>query len=96
MFIDRAGRPFIVAALIVTVVLGLFAGWVCSSPGLVLATFFLFFFRDPSRATPSTAGLVISPADDPHHRRGRPSRAGGGLPANGATSACSCHCSMSM
>ena len=96
MFIDRAGRPFIVAALIVTVVLGLFAGWVCSSPGLVLATFFLFFFRDPSRATPSTAGLVISAADARVTGAGGPPGPGGGLPANGATSACSCHCSMSM
>ena len=63
MFIDRAGWPFFAAALIVTVVLGLLAGWGWSLPGLVIATSFLFFFRDPTRATPSTAGLVISPAD---------------------------------
>ena len=32
-------------------------------PVLVLAGFFLWFFRDPQRVIPATAGAVVSPAD---------------------------------
>src|SRR5690348_12525313 len=42
-------------------------GWLTSPawaiPALVLAAFFLWFFRDPQRAIPATAGAVVSPAD---------------------------------
>ncbi|HJS99328.1 MAG TPA: phosphatidylserine decarboxylase [Terriglobales bacterium] len=34
-----------------------------SIPALVLAAFFLWFFRDPQRLIPATAGAVVSPAD---------------------------------
>jgi phosphatidylserine decarboxylase len=63
MFIDRAGIPFV---LIAVVLAGLAAwsggrGW--ALPFLVLAAFFVFFFRDPDRTTPSEPNLVVSPAD---------------------------------
>jgi len=32
-------------------------------PALVLAAFFLWFFRDPQRVIPATGGAVVSPAD---------------------------------
>ena len=42
-------------------------GWLTSPawaiPALVLAAFFLWFFRDPQRVIPATAGAVVSPAD---------------------------------
>ena len=63
MSLDRAGWPFIAAALVVAGTVGLLADWVWSTPALVLAAFFVFFFRDPQRTTPSAADLVISPAD---------------------------------
>ncbi len=63
MLIDRAGWPFIVGALLAAVVLGFWLGRAWSVPLLVLAAFFLFFFRDPERRPPPGTNLVISPAD---------------------------------
>jgi phosphatidylserine decarboxylase len=37
--------------------------WVWSVVPVLLAVFFLWFFRDPQRAIPQGAGLVVSPAD---------------------------------
>jgi len=37
--------------------------WLLALPWLVLGGFFLFFFRDPQRVSPSTAAAVLSPAD---------------------------------
>ena len=63
MLIDRAGWPFIVGALLVAVAVGYFFGRGWSVPFLVLAAFFLFFFRDPDRNIPKGDNLVLSPAD---------------------------------
>ncbi len=63
MRIDRAGMPFIAAALIPAV--GLSAakrhGWAAAFA--LLGGFFAYFFRDPDRQIPQGAGLVVSPAD---------------------------------
>ena len=63
MLIDRAGWPFILGALVVALVVGFWFGRVWSVPFLVLAAFFLFFFRDPDRHPPAGDNLVLSPAD---------------------------------
>jgi phosphatidylserine decarboxylase len=76
MKIDRAGFPFIAAALVPAA--GLAAarryGWAASLAAL--GGFFAYFFRDPDRSVPQAPGLVVSPAD------GRVMFAG---PANGPT-----------
>jgi phosphatidylserine decarboxylase len=38
-------------------------GWVWSVGPVLLAAFFLWFFRDPERTIPPGAGLVVSPGD---------------------------------
>jgi len=63
MFIDRAGWPFVGAALVVALGAAWWFGRGWSIPFLVLAAFFLFFFRDPDRTIPAGGNLVVSPAD---------------------------------
>jgi phosphatidylserine decarboxylase len=63
MFIDRAGLPFIGAAVVLAIAAGFWFGRGWSIPFLVLAAFFVFFFRDPDRNIPTSGNLVVSPAD---------------------------------
>jgi phosphatidylserine decarboxylase len=63
MGIDRAGWPFIAGALLLAVACAWWFGRLWGLPLIVLAGFFVFFFRDPDRDVPSDPGLVVSPAD---------------------------------
>ena len=63
MGIDRAGWPFILGALLVALILAWWLGRLWAVPFLILAGFFLFFFRDPDREIPTAPDLVVSPAD---------------------------------
>ena len=63
MLIDKAGLPFVGGAILLAVIAGVWFGRIWSVPFLVFAAFFLFFFRDPNRTTPSRPHLVVSPAD---------------------------------
>ena len=60
----RDGYLYGFALLAVAVVVHLFTGgWVWSIIPVLLAVFFLWFFRDPRRAIPQGEGLIVSPAD---------------------------------
>jgi phosphatidylserine decarboxylase len=61
--VDRAGAPFILGALALAAILAaLGVAWL-AIPIIVLAGFFLFFFRDPDRHGSSAPDVVLSPAD---------------------------------
>jgi phosphatidylserine decarboxylase len=61
--IDPAGWPFIGGALLIAGVVFAFGGWRFALPLIVVAGFFLFFFRDPERSITEGPDLVLSPAD---------------------------------
>jgi phosphatidylserine decarboxylase len=61
--LDPAGWPFILGALALGLIMWWWLGRLWALPFLVLAGFFVFFFRDPDRTPPSGAGLIVSPAD---------------------------------
>lgn len=49
--------------MLIALVVGLWLGRTWSVPFLILAAFFLFFFRDPDRTPPGEPHIVVSPAD---------------------------------
>jgi phosphatidylserine decarboxylase len=61
--IDPAALPFIGGALAIALAWELAGARLFALPFLVLAAFFLFFFRDPDRRSPSDDDVVLSPAD---------------------------------
>jgi phosphatidylserine decarboxylase len=63
MRIDPAGWPFIGGSLIFAIAAFWFIGASGAAIFLVLACFFLFFFRDPDRPITRDTDAVLSPAD---------------------------------
>ncbi|MEM8950548.1 MAG: phosphatidylserine decarboxylase [Pseudomonadota bacterium] len=60
--IHPKGWPFIAAALIASLLLGLISEWLLLL-GLLVTAWMVYFFRDPPRVTPEGPGIVVSPAD---------------------------------
>ena len=63
MKIDRAGFPFVAAALVPALGLWAFGWFLWALPFVLLAVALALFFRDPDRTAPASTGLVVSPAD---------------------------------
>ena len=63
MKIDRAGYPFIAAALVPAAALAATRRYGLAVPFALLGAFMTYFFRDPERQVPLDPGLVVSPAD---------------------------------
>ena len=59
----REGYYYGFVLLVSAVLVGWLAGPIWALIPVVLAGFFLWFFRDPERSIPGGAGLVVSPAD---------------------------------
>jgi phosphatidylserine decarboxylase len=60
----RDGYIYGLSLLAVAVVLGWLTGvWWWAILPVLLAAFFLWFFRDPERTIPATPGMIVSPAD---------------------------------
>jgi phosphatidylserine decarboxylase len=48
---------------VLAAVFGVAVAWALAVPFVILAAFFLFFFRDPERQSPADEAAVLSPAD---------------------------------
>lgn len=59
----RDAYYYAIPLLAAAVLIGWLAAPAWGVPAVVLAGFFLWFFRDPERQIPATAGAVVSPAD---------------------------------
>lgn len=59
----RDGYFYGLAMIAVAVAVGTITRWPWAIPALLLAAFFLWFFRDPEREIPEEPGLIVSPAD---------------------------------
>lgn len=60
----RDGYIYGLTLVAVAIVLAWFTGhWAWGIPALVLAVFFLWFFRNPPRTIPTNPGLIVSPGD---------------------------------
>lgn len=59
----RDGYFYGVGCLLAACLIAWLAAWPYAVPVLLLAAFSLWFFRDPERQIPSTAGALVSPGD---------------------------------
>ena len=59
----RDGYFYGAGCLLAAALVAWLAAWPYAVPLLLLATFFLWFFRDPERQIPTVPGALVSPGD---------------------------------
>ena len=59
----KEGLPFVIIPLIIAVVFAVFGWWMISALFVALTLFMAYFFRDPRRAIPTDADIIVSAAD---------------------------------
>src|ERR1700716_1580107 len=59
----RDGYFYGAGCLIAAVIIARLAAWPYAIPVLLLAAFFVWFFRDPERQVPALPGAIVSPGD---------------------------------
>ena len=59
----KEGLPFIIVPLLFAVFFVIFGWWISAALFLGLTLFMAYFFRDPQRAVPTEANIVVSAAD---------------------------------
>src|ERR1039458_1620798 len=59
----RDGYLYGAGCLLAAALVAWLAAWPYAVPLLLLATFFLWFFRDPERQIPTVPGALVSPGD---------------------------------
>jgi phosphatidylserine decarboxylase len=59
----RDGYFYAAGCLVAAVIIAGLAAWPYAVPVLLLAAFFLWFFRDPERQIPTLPGVIVSPGD---------------------------------
>ena len=59
----RDGIYYALGFIAAAIALGVFLSWPWAVLPVLLALFFLWFFRDPQRAVPAAAGAIVSPGD---------------------------------
>ena len=61
--IAKEGLPFLIPAVLLTVLFGM-VGWrIWMSLGILLSLFLAYFFRNPTRRIPDLQNVILSPAD---------------------------------
>ncbi len=59
----KEGIPFIAAPIVIALIFAYFHVWLGVAAFVALALFMAYFFRDPRRAIPTDANIVVSAAD---------------------------------